>query len=333
MSGFRAGGRGRHRAPTAVAARARALVRALRRSVLSRTRTNVASFRPPPVPSAPGSRSCRRPSCTISAMGPLVKPRGVAAGAGLRSRTGSTTRSSPTPPCSPPSSPTSHARLDETGRAVSAGLGTRAATHGARACPRPGWGRGGFAAVLARTYPTVESSSSISLPWRVKPSAPRSRRSRRRVKVRAADFLADPLDPTGAGFDLVLLSRVLMGLDDRAAVALIERVAATLRPGGRVAVHELPADGGRGGPRRRAPRPRLLLITGGAVRRARGARGDPRARRASALRIGAWGRSACWSRQRDERATRGTRRVDHGRRRGLGRAIALAYADAARTCS
>ena len=158
--------------------------------------------------------------------------------------------------------------MDETGRAASAGLARELRLTGCERVLDLGGGAGCFAAALARTYPTVEIEL-LDLP----PVAREAERAlgltgpEGRVKVRAADFLGDPLDPTGAGFDLVLLSRVLMGLDDRAAVALIERVAATLRPGGRVAVHEFRRAEGEADRVGALLDLDMLLITGGAVRR------------------------------------------------------------------
>ncbi len=128
-----------------------------------------------------------------------------------------------------------------------------------------GGGAGAFALAVARAHPDLQVTL-MDLP----PVAQRAEAAVRdagmedRVHVIAADFSAAPLDPSGDGFDRVLLARVLMGLDDEAAVALLERVREVLRPGGRVDLLEL---------RRRARVGALLdldmlLLTGGAVRSA-----------------------------------------------------------------
>jgi hypothetical protein len=57
----------------------------------------------------------------------------------------------------------------------------------------------------------------------------------RRVQLEPLDYERDPLPGT---HDLVLLSRVLMGLPAERALALVERAAAAVAPGGSLAVHE-----------------------------------------------------------------------------------------------
>jgi cyclopropane fatty-acyl-phospholipid synthase-like methyltransferase len=158
--------------------------------------------------------------------------------------------------------------MDETGRAASARLARELRLTGCERVLDLGGGAGCFSAALARTYPTVEIEL-LDLP----PVAREAERAlglfgpEGRVKVRAADFRADPLDPTGAGYDVVLLSRVLMGLDDRAAVALLQRAAATLRPEGRIAVHEFRRAQGAADRVGALLDLDMLLLTGGAVRR------------------------------------------------------------------
>jgi SAM-dependent methyltransferase len=158
--------------------------------------------------------------------------------------------------------------MDETGRAASARLARALELDGCERVLDLGGGGGCFAAELARLHPTVEIELT-DLP----PVAREAERAlgllgpEGRVRVRGADFRTDPLDPTGAGFDVVLLSRVLMGLDDRAAAALIERAAATLRPGGRVVVHEFRRGRGAGDRVGALLDLDMLLLTGGAVRR------------------------------------------------------------------
>ncbi len=89
-----------------------------------------------------------------------------------------------------------------------------------------------------------------------------------RVHAVAGDFLRDPLDPSGAGYDRVLLSRILMGLDDAHAVELLGRVRGALRPGGVVDVIELRRGEGAAGRVAALLDVDMLLLTGGAVRRA-----------------------------------------------------------------
>jgi len=87
-----------------------------------------------------------------------------------------------------------------------------------------------------------------------------------RVQAMAGDFMTDPLDPGGAGFDRVLLSRVLMGLGDVRAAELLARVRAVLRPGGVVDVVELRRGEGVAGRVAALLDVDMLLLTGGAVR-------------------------------------------------------------------
>jgi SAM-dependent methyltransferase len=89
-----------------------------------------------------------------------------------------------------------------------------------------------------------------------------------RVEAHAGDFLRDPLDPTGAGFDRVLLSRVLMGLGDVAAVELLRRVRDVLRRGGVADVLELRRGDGAAGRVAALLDVDMLLLTGGSVRSA-----------------------------------------------------------------
>ena len=89
-----------------------------------------------------------------------------------------------------------------------------------------------------------------------------------RVQAVAGDFLRDPLDPGGAGFDRVLLARVLMGLDDSRAALLLARVREVLRPGGVVDVVELRRGEGAAGRVAALLDVDMLLLTGGAVRSA-----------------------------------------------------------------
>jgi SAM-dependent methyltransferase len=89
-----------------------------------------------------------------------------------------------------------------------------------------------------------------------------------RVRAVAGDFLVDPLDASRAGFDYVLLSRVLMGLDDARAAQPLDRVRAVLRPGGVVGLVELRRGEGVAGRVAALLDVDMLLLTGGAVRSA-----------------------------------------------------------------
>lgn len=132
-----------------------------------------------------------------------------------------------------------------------------------------GGGAGNFAAALARAHPKL-AIELFDLPPVAREAARALEREglTERVAVRAGSFLADPIDPSGAGYDLVLLSRVLMGLPDADAAALLARVRNALRPGGRALLHEFRR--GEGAAERVAALLDLdmLLITGGAVRSA-----------------------------------------------------------------
>jgi hypothetical protein len=88
------------------------------------------------------------------------------------------------------------------------------------------------------------------------------------VQPLAGDFLEDGLDPSGAGYDRVILSRVLMGLDDATAAALLNRVRAVLRTAGVVEVVELRRGEGAAGRVVALLDVDMLLLTGGAVRNA-----------------------------------------------------------------
>ena len=130
-----------------------------------------------------------------------------------------------------------------------------------------GGGSGNFAAALARAHPALEIEV-VDLP----PVAREASRAleladlEARVAVRGANFLVDPLDPAGTGYDVVLLSRVLMGLPDAAAAELLARVRGALRAGGRAVVHEFRRGEGPGERVGALLDLDMLLLTGGAVR-------------------------------------------------------------------
>ncbi len=79
-----------------------------------------------------------------------------------------------------------------------------------------------------------------------------------RTQVLALDFERDPIP---AGYDLILLSRVLMGLREEAAAALVRSCAAALEPGGALAVHDYDARSRVGA----LLSLDMLLVTGGSV--------------------------------------------------------------------
>jgi SAM-dependent methyltransferase len=125
-----------------------------------------------------------------------------------------------------------------------------------------GGGAGQFARALADRHPDAEVVLLDQQP--VIASAP----AHPRITPVAADFFTAPLDPGGAGYDRVLLARVLMGMDDVRATELLGRVRAVLRPGGRVDVVELRRGEGAAGRVAALLDVDMLLLTGGAVRTA-----------------------------------------------------------------
>jgi hypothetical protein len=81
------------------------------------------------------------------------------------------------------------------------------------------------------------------------------------VELSRLDFERDAIPP---GHDLVLLSRILMGLPAERAARLVRACAEALAPGGALAVHDYAA-GSRTGALLSLD---MLLHTGGAVHRA-----------------------------------------------------------------
>jgi SAM-dependent methyltransferase len=122
-----------------------------------------------------------------------------------------------------------------------------------------GGGAGQLASALVDARPDVEAWLFDQAPVLAAASDPRVRRL-------AGDFLRDPLDPGGAGYDRVLLSRVLMGLDDVRGVELLGRVREVLRPGGVLDVIEPRRGEGAAGRVAALLDVDMLLLTGGAVR-------------------------------------------------------------------
>jgi demethylspheroidene O-methyltransferase len=127
-----------------------------------------------------------------------------------------------------------------------------------------GGGLGNFARAIADAHPDAE----IVLFDQPPVIAEALRAPAARVEARGGDFLRDPLDPTGQGFDRVILSRVLMGLDDVRAVELLRRAHEVLRPHGALDVLELRRGEGAAGRVAALLDVDMLLLTGGSVRRA-----------------------------------------------------------------
>jgi SAM-dependent methyltransferase len=130
-----------------------------------------------------------------------------------------------------------------------------------------GGGAGNFAAALARAHPALDIDVVDLPPVAREASRALARQGlAERIAVRGENFLEAPLDPRGGGYDLVLLSRVLMGLSDADASRLLLRVRDALRPGGRALLHEFRR--GEGAAERVAALLDLdmLLLTGGELR-------------------------------------------------------------------
>jgi SAM-dependent methyltransferase len=123
-----------------------------------------------------------------------------------------------------------------------------------------GGGAGQFARALADAHPDAEVVLFDQPP--VLAAAP----AHPRVRPVAGDFFRDSLDPEGAGYDRVLLARVLMGLSDSRAAELLSRARGVLRPGGAVEVVELRWGAGAAGRVAALLDVDMLLLTGGAVR-------------------------------------------------------------------
>jgi SAM-dependent methyltransferase len=125
-----------------------------------------------------------------------------------------------------------------------------------------GGGAGQFARAVAEAHPAAELVLFDQAPVLATGGAPHPR-----LTALAGDFLVDPLDPAGTGYDRVLASRVLMGLDDARAVELLSRVRGVLRPGGVLDVVELRRGAGTAGRVAALLDVDMLLLGAGAVRR------------------------------------------------------------------
>lgn len=160
------------------------------------------------------------------------------------------------------------AAMVETSRTESAGLAASLRLRGDERLLDLGGGVGQFSLEIVRRWPGVRAQV-LDLPpvtdaarkWLLEQGAGDS------IETRAANFLSDPLDPEGRGFDLVLVSRVVMGLSDEAARALLERVRGVLAPGGRLVLLEFgTGPGGVADPVSALLGLDMLLLTGGRVR-------------------------------------------------------------------
>jgi cyclopropane fatty-acyl-phospholipid synthase-like methyltransferase len=155
------------------------------------------------------------------------------------------------------------AAMVETSRGLASRLPEALALRGDERVLDLGGGAANLSVGLARRHPALRLVVLELAPVaRLAEAAVREAGLGDRVAVRAGDFRRDPLDPSGRGFDLVLLARVLMGLPDAEARDLLARAAGALAPQGRLAVVEF----------RREVAPGalldldMLLATGGAVR-------------------------------------------------------------------
>jgi cyclopropane fatty-acyl-phospholipid synthase-like methyltransferase len=158
------------------------------------------------------------------------------------------------------------AAMSETSRAESARLARELPLAGDERVLDVGGGAGDFALALARRHPGLRAVV-LDLPpvARQAEHAAKEAGLEGRVTVRAADFRHEALDDGGGRFDVALLSRVLMGLRDADAAALLARVREALAPGGRVLVLELRRGGAEGRVGALLDLD-MLLLTGGEVR-------------------------------------------------------------------
>jgi hypothetical protein len=127
-----------------------------------------------------------------------------------------------------------------------------------------GGGLGNFADAIAALHPDAEVELFDQPPV----IAEAARELDPRVAACAGDFLRDALSPAGVRFHRVILSRVLMGLDDVRAVELLRRVRNVLHPQGAVDVLELRRGKGAAGRVAALLDVDMLLLTGGSVRSA-----------------------------------------------------------------
>lgn len=93
-----------------------------------------------------------------------------------------------------------------------------------------------YAAAFCRAHPRL-TATVLDLPGALETGRENLEAEglRDRVELRAGDFLREPL---GAGYDAVLLCRIVHGLDARASTELLRKAHDALVPGGRVLVVE-----------------------------------------------------------------------------------------------
>jgi SAM-dependent methyltransferase len=109
-----------------------------------------------------------------------------------------------------------------------------------------GGGHGGYSIALARRYPLL-TATVFELP-RVVPVAREiiaQAGMADRVSVQEGDFQRDDL---GNGYDVALVFGVLNGESEAGRAALVARVHACLKPGGRIVIREYVLDSDRAGP-------------------------------------------------------------------------------------
>lgn len=131
-----------------------------------------------------------------------------------------------------------------------------------------GGGVGNFLIALAKRCPDL-SGVVLELPpvAALAKEAIQSAGFENRLHVYAANFLTDSLDPESTLFNVALLSRVLMGLSDLAALQLLQRVSNVLSAEGRILIHEFRCDlDGKSTKAAALLNIDMLLFTGGAVR-------------------------------------------------------------------
>lgn len=156
--------------------------------------------------------------------------------------------------------------MEETSREEGAELSKTLALPAAGRVLDLGGGRGQIASLLARAHPGARFEIMELAPVASLAKATIAKAGLAdRIRVRPGDFLSEPLDPDGQGFDLVLLSRILMGQKDDVARNLLTRAHDALVPGGKVAVLEFRRCGPTAGVAALLDLD-MLLAVGGAVR-------------------------------------------------------------------
>lgn len=131
-----------------------------------------------------------------------------------------------------------------------------------------GGGVGNFLIALAKRFPTLHGVV-LELP----PVAALATTTiegaglEARLQVQPANFLTDAWDPQSTPFDVILLSRILMGLADAVALQVLQHASDVLNPDGRILIHEFRcAASGETTKAAALLNIDMLLFTGGAVR-------------------------------------------------------------------